>query len=89
MFEANSFLNNNCQYQLKSGPNTYYDESLELTEEEDDEEEEEEEEDDEGVQGHLSRETSLQPPRGDTPPSGNLSDSEDEYDHGDDDDDDQ
>ncbi|KAI8851800.1 intraflagellar transport complex B protein 46 C terminal-domain-containing protein [Chytridium lagenaria] len=66
-------------------PNTYYDESLELTEDEDEEDDEEEEDDD----GQLSGETSPQPPRGDTPPSGNLSDSEDEYDQGDDDDDEQ
>ncbi|KAJ3103651.1 Intraflagellar transport protein 46 [Phlyctochytrium bullatum] len=65
----------------RSGANTYYDESLELTEDEDDDEND--------GRGRLSRETSLQPPRGDTPPSGNMSDSEDEYDQGDDDDDEQ
>ncbi|KAJ3108226.1 Intraflagellar transport protein 46 [Phlyctochytrium planicorne] len=74
------------QYQVKAVPNNYYDESLELTEEDD---EEEDEEVDEGEDGELSRETSMQPPRGDTPPSGNMSDSEDEYDHGEAEDDDE
>ncbi|KAJ3074877.1 Intraflagellar transport protein 46 [Podochytrium sp. JEL0797] len=70
---------------------SYFDESLDLTDESADEgresADEDEEEEDHQFQGKMSRDTSNNPPRGDTPPS-QMSESEGDYVEGDDDEDD-
>ncbi|KAJ3248296.1 Intraflagellar transport protein 46 [Chytriomyces hyalinus] len=78
---------------IRKTSNNHFDESLELTDEDDDEgrdddDDEDDEEDREFQHGKISRDTSNNPPRGDTPPS-NMSDSDGEYAEGDEDDEDE